>query len=596
MKLFFDIETNAISDWTHLSDLKTIHCICAIDADGNEYRFSTHSGNIDEGIALLQEADELIGHNSIGFDYPAVRALGMQTTDNVSDTVVMARCIFPDLKAYDYRAGRDLSIVGSHSLKAWGQRIGEAKDDHGETEDWSEWSLDMEEYCMQDVVVTKKLYEFLMKQNPSQRMLDLEHQFARLMRRQEYNGFPFDAEGAYKLSAELMVKRIELKEELAEMFEPTRIEMKTTYWVTEDDKVWESKKQATENGYKAKDIKKGDNKVKVIPFNAGSRDQIADRLMSKGWKPEAFEGKRPQINEAVLKSIGTPEADKLLEYLLVSKRLGQIAEGKQAWMILEKNGRIHGGVNTNGAVSGRCTHQRPNLAQVPAVRAPYGSECRSLFKAPEGKVLVGCDASGLELRCLAHYLNAFDDGAYESEILDGDIHTANQKAAGLETRDQAKTFIYAFLYGAGDGKIGEIVGGSNKEGKRLKASFMSKTPAIKRLTDAVAKAVDTKGTLTGIDGRILPCRSSHSALNLLLQSAGAVIMKQSLIEFNKIAKRMYELHANVHDEVQFSCKAEDADELGQQYVDSITKAGETLGFKCRLDGEYKVGNNWKETH
>ena len=204
MKLFFDIETNAISDWTHLSDLKTIHCICAIDADGNEYRFSTHSGNIDEGIALLQEADELIGHNSIGFDYPAVRALGMRPTDNVSDTVVMARCIFPDLKAYDYRAGRDLSIVGSHSLKAWGQRIGEAKDDHGETEDWSEWSLDMEEYCMQDVVVTKKLYEFLMKQNPSQRMLDLEHQFARLMRRQEYNGFPFDAEGAYKLSAELI--------------------------------------------------------------------------------------------------------------------------------------------------------------------------------------------------------------------------------------------------------------------------------------------------------------------------------------------------------------------------------------------------------
>lgn len=596
MKLFFDIETNAISDWTRLTDVKTLHCICAIDDEDNEYRFSTEVGNIEKGIKFLQEADEIIGHNAIGFDYPVVRGFGMFPKDKVIDTVIMARCIFPDLKAYDFRAARDISIVGSHSLKAWGQRIGLAKDDHGETEDWSEWSQDMEDYCMQDVRVTKKLYEFLMKENPSQQMLDLEHQFARLIRRQEYNGFPFDYEGAYKLTAELMVKRIELKEELEQMFDPTEIKMKTSYWVTDDNKVWESKKEAVDNGYKAKDIKKGQNKVKVIPFNAGSRDQIADRLMKKGWKPEAYEGKRPQINEAVLKGIGTPEADKLLEYLLVSKRLGQIAEGKQAWMLLEKNGRVHGSVNTNGAVSGRCTHQRPNLAQVPAVRAPYGSECRSLFTAPKGKVLVGCDASGLELRCLAHYLYAFDDGAYEKEILEGDIHTANQKAAGLETRDQAKTFIYAFLYGAGDGKIGEIVGGSNKEGKKLKASFMSKTPAIKRLTDAVAKAVEARGSLKGIDGRVLPCRSSHSALNLLLQSAGAVIMKQSLIEFNKIAKLPYELHANVHDEVQFSCKAEDADELGQQYVDSINKAGETLGFKCRLDGEYKVGNNWKETH
>lgn len=596
MKLFFDIETNGISDWTRLSDLETIHCICAIDEVGLEYRFSTEMGNIDKGIALLQRADEIIGHNSIGFDYPAVRAFGLQPKDKVLDTVVMARCIFPDLKANDFRAGRDISIVGSHSLKAWGSRIGEAKDDHGETEDWSQWSQEMEDYCMQDVVVTKKLYDFLMKQNPSQKMLDIEHQFARLMRRQEYNGFPFDGKAASVLCATLLVKRVLLKEQLAEIFEPTVIPMKTTHWVTDDGKVWDSKKQAVENGYKAKEVKKGENKVKTIPFNAGSRDQIADRLMKRGWKPQAYDGKRPQINEAVLKGIGTPEADKLLEYLLVSKRLGQLSEGKQAWESLQKNGRIHGGINTNGAVSGRCTHQRPNMAQVPAVRAPYGSECRSLFTAPEGKVLVGCDASGLELRCLAHYLHSFDGGAYEKEILEGDIHTANQLAAGLDDRSQAKTFIYAFLYGAGDAKIGEIVGGSNKEGKKLKSSFMSKTPAIKRLTDAVAKAVDTRGTLTGIDGRILPCRSAHSALNLLLQSAGAVIMKQSLIEFNKIATKIFELHANVHDEVQFSCAPLDADELGQQYVDSIKKAGETLGFKCRLDGEYKVGNNWKETH
>lgn len=298
-------------------------------------------------------------------------------------------------------------------------------------------------------------------------------------------------------------------------------------------------------GYKDGDIVKGNHKTKTIPFNPASRDQIAERLIKRGWKPQAYEGKRPAINEGVLKSIDTPEASLLLEYLLVSKRLGQLAEGQQAWLKLEKGGRIHGSVLTNGTVSGRCSHRNPNVAQVPAVRAPYGSECRELFKAPEGKVLVGCDASGLELRALAGYLFPYDNGAYAKEILTGDIHTANQKAAGLQTRDQAKTFIYAFLYGAGDAKIGEIVGGSSKEGKRLKASFMSKTPAIKRLTNAVAEAVSTRGTLRGLDGRPLPCRSAHSALNLLLQSAGAVIMKQALIEFIDMATKPYEMHANV---------------------------------------------------
>jgi len=261
-----------------------------------------------------------------------------------------------------------------------------------------------------------------------------------------------------------------------------------------------------------------------------------------------------------------------------------------------KNGRIHGRVNTNGAVSGRCTHNRPNMAQVPASRAPYGKECRELFTAPKGKVLVGADASGLELRCLAHYLWRWDNGAYAKKILEGDIHTENQQAAGLETRDQAKTFIYAFLYGAGDGKIGEIVRGTNRDGRRLKDSFFERMPAIKRLVLAVEKSVKNHNLLKGLDGRWLPCRSAHSALNLLLQSAGAVIMKQALICFAEDAQQPYELHGNIHDEVQFSCDMEHADELGSLFCSSLDKAGEMLGFRCQLDGEYKIGNNWSETH
>ena len=592
--LFFDIETNGLSDWTRHSDLHDLHCMVVIDEDDNVFRY--RADTIEEGLKHLNRADTIIGHNAINFDYPALRKLFGFYHTNVCDTIVMTRCMYPDIKVEDLRAGRDRSIIGFHSLKAWGKRIGVAKDDFGDTTDWSQWSQEMEDYCVQDVVVTKSLYDYLMAKEPSQQMLDLEHKFARAMRSQEWNGFPFDVDKAEDLAQLLIVRRVELKTELEEIFEPTILQMKSQLWDTPDGKEWSTKKMALSAGYKDEDIVKGKHKTKTIPFNPASRDQIAERLIKRGWKPQAYEGKRPAINEGVLKSIGTPEASLLLEYLLVSKRLGQLAEGKQAWLKLEKGARIHGSVMTNGTVSGRCSHRNPNVAQVPAVRAPYGSECRELFKAPEGKVLVGCDASGLELRALAGYLFPYDNGAYAKEILTGDIHTANQKAAGLQTRDQAKTFIYAFLYGAGDAKIGEIVEGSSKEGKRLKESFMSKTPAIKRLTTAVAEAVSTRGTLRGLDGRPLPCRSSHSALNLLLQSAGAVIMKQALIEFIDIATKPYEMHANVHDEVQFSCLKEHADELGGQFVSAIAKAGKVLKFKCPLDGEYKIGNNWKETH
>ena len=273
-----------------------------------------------------------------------------------------------------------------------------------------------------------------------------------------------------------------------------------------------------------------------------------------------------------------------------------MAEGKQAWLKLERNGRIHGSVNTNGAVSGRCTHRNPNVAQVPSIRAPYGGECRACFTAPAGKVLVGADASGLELRCLAHYLHNWDEGAYTKEILTGDIHTATRIAMGLETRDQAKTAIYCLIYGGGDARLGSISNGGAKEGKRLKASFVKKVPAYRRLTEAVSNALEMKGMLRGIDGRPLPCRSPHSALNLLLQSAGAVVMKQALVEFVKMAKLPYEIHGTIHDEIQFSCAPEHADELGRTFCNALGKAGQVLNFNCPLDGEYSVGANWNETH
>ena len=591
-----DIETNAINDWSQLTDLKEVHCLCLYDThDQKTYRYNSEIGNIDEGLDHAAQCTQLVAHNGIGFDFPALKKLYRFHHPNVLDTMIMGRCIYPDVRNLDFqRENFDKSLIGSHSLKAWGTRLGEYKGDFGEATDWSSWSQDMEDYCAQDVMVTVKLYYHLMKKNPNPNMLNIEHRFATIIREQEHNGFPFDVEKAEKLTRDLMIRRVELQDELQEVFPPTVEEMKSFFWNGEDGTQYNTKKDAIAAGNKQ--VVRGERKKKVTPFNPNSRDQIALRLIEAGWKPKAYDGKRPAINEGVLKEIGTTQADKLLEFLTISKRLGQVADGNQAWLKCQHNGRIHGGVNTNGTVSGRCSHQNPNLAQVPATRAPYGGECRELFKAPEGKVLVGCDASGLELRCLAHYLSAWDGGAYGKKIIEDDIHTVNQKAAGLPTRDMAKTFIYGWLYGAGDKKIGEIVGGSSREGKELKTNFTRKLPAIKHLLDAVRQKVESLGYLRGLDGRELPARSPHSALNLLLQSAGAVIMKQSLIEFVDIASRPYEMHCNVHDEVQFSCAAEDADTLGKEFVLAIKMAGETLNFKCPLDGEYHVGANWKETH
>jgi hypothetical protein len=593
---YFDIETNAITDWATLSDLETLHCLVVIDHQGtHRYR----AENIQDGLKRLSAASNIIGHNGIDFDAIALWKLYGFRHPDVQDTKIMGRLLFPDLRNDDFkREGFPKELIGSHSLKAWGYRIGQHKDNHGETEDWSTWSQEMEDYCVTDVEVTKAIHDFFLRKGLGrlQQANELEHGFAKAIRIQVMNGFPFDIKAAEELTCTLMSRRAELDKELREVFPPTIETTKSSWWVAPDGTKSRTKKALVEKGYKAKDISKGDPVTKEVPFNPNSRDQIAERLMANGWKPKAYEGKRPAINEGVLKEIGTPQAEKLLEYLLVSKRLGQVAEGNQAWLKLEKNGYIHGSVNTNGAVSGRCTHSNPNVAQVPSIRAPYGKECRASFTAPEGKVLVGADASGLELRCLAHYLAMFGDKEYAKTILEGDIHTANQKAAGLPTRDDAKTFIYAFLYGAGDAKIGSIVGGSSRQGKQLKEAFMRKTPSIKKLYDAVANAIETKGMLKGLDGRPLPCRSSHSAVNLLLQSAGAVVMKQALVEFVKMAKLPYTMHANVHDEVQFSCDPKHAEELGQSFCNALTKAGQVLNFNCRLDGEFKVGANWAETH
>jgi hypothetical protein len=579
-----------------------------------------HGESIERGLLELQKADRIVGHNVIDFDIPALKKLYGFSPPlvKVLDTLVVSRCVFPDLRNDDFGRNKfDKALVGSHSLKAWGHRMGSTtKLTYGEEDGaFDNYNEEMRKYCERDVIVTQLLHDFLFNHKPSKEMIAIEHWFKFVISLQERHGFKFDLDKADVLTAKLMGIRAKLTTDLQNAWKPTKVEMKSPagWTLTTDQATYEGKtkndiklqlKEAGEVQALVKNAVKTGNAVKEIPFNPGSRKQIAERLMALGYElPTENDGVSYKVDESVLRGIDHPIAGDLLMYLLVQKRLGQLAEGQQAWLKLQKNGVIHGSVNTNGAVTGRCTHSNPNVAQVPSVRAEFGSECRELFKARNGYKLVGCDASGLELRMLAHYMAFYDRGEYAKIVTEGDVHTVNQQAAGLETRDQAKTFIYALLYGAGDEKIGNIAGGNAQLGQKLKRKFFSSLPALARLQADVQRKVKHGGELIGLDGRILPIRSSHAALNMLLQSAGAVVMKVALIQLFHLLNglrwqhgREYAFVANIHDEFQAEVLPDKAEAFGKLAVESIQHAGKQLKLNVPLDGEYKIGNNWAETH
>ena len=550
MKIVLDIETNSTHD-------KIWMCVTR-DIETDEVKVWKAASGLQK---YLEVCDLIIMHNGINFDAPVLRKNWNVTMklSQVYDTLVASRLLNP-------------SLEDGHSLDAWGKRLGYAK---GDFSDWDNGATpEMEEYCIQDTLVTAKLYNHLIltlqSENFSQRSINLEHNVQAIITKQEENGFKLDEVKALQLLALLKTKLDSIHLEMATIF---------------PDKVTTGRVHKT-SGKALKDI--------IEPFNPGSRKQIAERLIEKGWKPKKHTEKGSVIvDEAVLETLDYPEAKTLAQYMMLQKRIAQI----ESWLdAIGVDGRVHGRVITNGAVTGRMTHMSPNMAQVPNSGSPYGMDCRELWTVEKGNKLVGIDASGLELRMLAHYMN---DNAYTTEVVSGDIHTTNQKAAGLETRNQAKTFIYAFLYGAGSAKIGTVVGGSAKEGQRLIDSFLRNTPKLQELRQKVSRIYSTKETLPGLDGRQLLCRSEHSAVNTLLQGAGAIVMKQALVILDRKLKTIkipYKFVANVHDEWQVEVPETFSEQVGRLGVESIEEAGKVLEMRCPLTGEYKVGNNWKETH
>jgi DNA polymerase I-like protein with 3'-5' exonuclease and polymerase domains len=575
-RIAIDIETNMAHDVIHLAVTQ--------DIDTGEVKvWKAPTGLWD----YLKDATLIAAHNGISFDFPILNRLWKTKIGlkQAYDTLIVSRLLEPT---------RD----GGHSLDAWGKTLGVAKLDYKATWQWmmnraeaysgecfdAPVDVLLEYYCVRDVSVLRTLFTHLeavvVDKRFSQESIELEHQVAAIINKQEKNGFKLDTIHATCLLAELKGKMSAINDRMQEEYPPYEVE------------------RISEKTGKTL-------KPELVVFNPASRQQIAEKLIALGWKPKKFTeptASHPKgqaiVDESTLMGLKYPLAQFVAEYMMLGKRIAQI----ESWLeVVGKDGRVHGRVITNGAVTGRMTHMKPNMAQIPNSGSPYGPECRQCWTVEEGNVLVGCDASGLELRMLAHYM---EDEGYVKTVTEGsskdgtDVHTVNQKAAGLQTRDQAKTFIYAFLYGAGPAKIGSIVGGSSNAGQKLINSFLEGTPALQRLRSKVS--VDaSKGSVPGLDGRKIWVRSEHAALNSLLQGAGAIVMKKALVIFNdKIKANAWDvkLVANVHDEIQFECSPEIAEQAGKACVQSIREAGVAFKLQCPLDGEYKVGKCWRDTH
>ena len=538
-----DIETDSLN-------ATKIHCIVARSYKTNKVK-AWVGQECSEFVSWSQQIDTFIMHNGISFDAPVLnRLLGCNIKlSQIRDTLIESQL---------YNPIRD----GGHSLEAWGNTLGHEK---GDFHDFAHYSPEMLEYCKRDTEVTRHVAQELEKEGKAfnSRAYELECKVRAILDKQKKNGFAFKIQEAMILQAQLQDELHGLERKSEEDFEPTEIVLKT--------------------------------KTKYIPFNIASRKQIADRLQAKGWKPKQMTDKgNIIINEAVLSKIDLPEAKMFNRYFILQKLTGLI----KSWiMASQEDNRVRGSVMTLRTITGRMAHASPNMAQVPAVYSPYGKECRGLWTVDDVSKyrLVGVDASGLELRCLAHYMN---DPEYTNIVLTGDVHTANQERAGLKTRDQAKTFIYAWLYGAGAAKIGKVVGGTAKHGQQLITRFLSNMPALKNLRMWVSKEA-ASGTIPALDGRLLHIRSEHAALNTLLQGAGAIVCKQWLVHImERVIKTKLDvkLVASIHDEYQFEVAIPDIERFCRITKEAMTQTTKTLKMKCELDCDYKVGKTWADTH
>ncbi len=561
MRLVFDIEANGLY-W----NVTEVYCIVAYDVEtGAVHKFTPE--NILEGVELLFSADTLIGHNILKYDIPVLEKLYDRTySGKIVDTLIVSRLMYPDVRQHP---------MGGNGLKNWGVFLGNNKISF---DDWSHYSEEMLEYCVQDVMLNFDIAKYQASYyKDNEKIVRFEHEVAAVCFEQERNGFGYDLPAGEALEQAMLIERAELLDNLRTIF---------------PDKVEERWSQKTGKQLKSK----------VTPFNPQSGKQVYERLVEKYPKIkkliEFSEAGNPQMDSVVLTELhekhNVKEAGDIMAYRDNLKLHGQVTDWNER-ASASPDGRIHGEVNTQGAGSGRCTHANPNVAQVAGDKRLRALWCPGL----EDYVQVGVDLSGLELRMLAHYMAPHDKGAYANEILNGDIHTTNQEAAGLPTRNDAKKFIYSFLYGAGDRKIGDDLGFSAGKAKELKQTFLKTLPALSKVIDEVHWSFHDGGTVELPDGRWVQCRTEHAALNTKLQGAGAIVSKYWMVVAARRLKEAgirYMQMAYVHDEVQYAVHKDDAERACKIITDASLEAGDRLGIKMPIHSEADIGENWRDCH
>jgi DNA polymerase-1 len=675
-RLLFDSESDGL-----LAGATKLHCFAMVDVDTEE-RLDFKPHEVDRAVETIDKADTLIGHNIMRHDIPLVTKLkGWRPRSGVlvRDTMICARTIYPNVKDTDGDLVRNGTMPpgkdyrGRHTIAAWGYRLGCPKGDYAQmrrawalanniTDEeaiirytWGTWNPEMHEYMLQDRETNLALWRHLDVDNYSKDALDLEHRIQRVCDAMEHAGVPFDVEAAGRLQADLLTKKHVIEKRLVEQF---------GFWyqpVTVDDTVeFEGKTYPAfipkVNNKKVGYVKgQPCTKLKQVTFNPGSRDHIAKVLIKRGWKPEKFTPSgRPEMDEEVIEAVVArfPEMDGLGDFMMLDKRLGQLADGDKAWMkYVKDDGCIHGVINPMGTTTSRGAHMWPNLGQVPNMASPYGKECRSLFYAPPGWTVVGADESGLELRGLAHYLFPLDGGRYATAVLEGDVHWVNAQAMGLssEERDKhnklhtiiredgSKRFIYAYVYGAYDFMCGTIIYNAlsktrkenaegaalyakffgegepsdellKKVGSKVRRTFANRIVGFQKLKDRLGEQLKRFTWVPGLDGRRVPIRAEHSALNFLIQSAGAIICKRWVCDaFDELVERFgydwenpwngkFVLCLWVHDEVQVWCRSGLEEEIKEVLVRKARETGAHYGFRLPLGGDAKHGKSWAETH
>lgn len=624
-----------------LRDLETDEVVsCANNRPGY------HS--IEHGLALLSAAEIIFGHNALLYDMPVIQKLYPDFKHNarIFDTLIAARVRWAHIKSTDFelmRKGKlNGKLIGRHSLKAWGERMGIHKDDYtdwckanGIENPWGEWNPQMQNYCERDTLVTRELVLRLKKAGYSRVSLDNEHDLALYLNEMEENGWPLDMDKATALQAKLAGKREIAGQRLRDIFGQL-------YW-RDGGKDFTPKRDDKKRGYYAGAPM---CKLKIMDFNPGSRDHIADRLIKLyGWKPETFtDGGKPELDEDTINALPYAEAKDIAEYLLIDKRLGFLSEGKQSLITHATSERplggkltglthVHPRINSGGTVTHRASHSNPPIAGTPKVstnkagehimESPgrWGHEFRDLLYSPAGWEQVGVDMSGIELRVLAHYMGRWDDGAYAKTVLAGDPHTVNRIALGLPEepadgrpvggRDTMKTWFYGYLYGAGDEKLGSIQypllspAKQKQMGKIGRSKFEGGLPALGYLVERLKEKVKEQGWIELIDGRRAYIRHEHAVLNTLLQGTAAVLSKHWLVG----ARR--ELITNlgpqgwngkwaglgwIHDETQTAAREGLGEYVGTVMVSNIEVLTEKFSFRCPLTGKAKLGHTWADTH